>query len=110
MSRQVGLWQGRQGTSVVVSMTAASGLSGAQCHGLVGPKMPTVGVPMAAETWTRPESFDTQALAHLQRQDGVAQVRRGEVAGGGAGGGDDLGGERRLGRAAQHPDRVALRR
>ena len=25
--------------------TAASGLSGAQCHGLVGPKMPTAGVP-----------------------------------------------------------------
>ena len=50
MSRQVGLWQGRQGTSVSVSMTAASGLSGAQCHGLVGPKMPMVGVPMAAAT------------------------------------------------------------
>ena len=27
-------------------MTAASGLSGAQCQGLVGPKMPIVGVPM----------------------------------------------------------------
>ena len=65
---------GRQGTSVRVSITAASGLSGAQCHGLVGPKMPMVGVPMAAATCTRPESLDTAALGDLQREDRVAQI------------------------------------
>ena len=61
--RQVGLWQGRHGTSVLVSITAASGLSGAQCHGLVGPKMPTVGVPIAAATCTSPESLETRRSA-----------------------------------------------
>ena len=61
--RQVGLWHGRHSTTLRVSMVAASGLSGAQCHGLVGPKMPTVGVPIAADTCTRPESFDTVAVA-----------------------------------------------
>src|SRR5512141_2857355 len=44
-------------------MIAASGLRGAQCHGLVGPKLPTVGVPIAADTCTSPETFDTHALA-----------------------------------------------
>ena len=44
-------------------MVAASGLRGAQCQGLVGPKIPTVGVPIAAATCTRPESFDTAAVA-----------------------------------------------
>ena len=92
-------------------MMAASGLSGAQCHGLVGPKMPMVGVPIAAATCTRPESFDTAALAQLEREDGVAQVGRGEVARGRA--------RRRatisaasgaLVRAAEHPDREALAR
>ncbi len=62
-SRQTGLWQGRQGSAIGASITAAIGLSGAQCHGLVGPKMPTAGVPMAAATCRRPESFDTAAWA-----------------------------------------------
>ncbi len=101
------MWHGRHGTLVVVSMVAASGLSGAQCQGLVGPKMPTVGVPMAAETWTRPEVVGDASAGAFQRQDGVAEVRRGEVAGGGTCGADDLGGERCLGLAAEHPDRVA---
>src|SRR6185503_19050589 len=39
----------------------------------------------------------------FQRQDGVAEVRRREVAAGGAGGRYDLGGKRALGWAAQHP-------
>ena len=33
---------------------AASGLSGAQCHGLVGPNIPMVGVPDAAATCREP--------------------------------------------------------
>src|SRR3954463_184887 len=44
-------------------MRGASGLSGAQCHGLVGPKIPIDGVPSAAATWSRPESFDTATSA-----------------------------------------------
>ena len=48
--RQTGLWHGRHGTSVSVSITAARGLSGAQCHGLVGPKIPIDGVLMSKES------------------------------------------------------------
>ena len=44
-------------------MVAASGLSGAQCQGLVGPKIPIEGVPSAAATCRRPESFETAAAA-----------------------------------------------
>src|SRR6187401_2937050 len=65
MRRQVGWWHGRHGTFDSVSIVAASGFSGAQCQGLVGPKMPMVGVPIAAETCWRPESFVTQAAATL---------------------------------------------
>src|SRR5450631_4295737 len=42
---------------------AAIGLSGFQCHGLVGPKIAIVGVPIAAETCIRPESLVTEILA-----------------------------------------------
>src|SRR6202040_1683463 len=62
-SRQTGLWQGRQSSTLLVSIVAASGLSGAQCQGLVGPKMPIEGVPSAAATCNRPESLDTPAEA-----------------------------------------------
>ena len=33
------MWHGRHGSSCVVSIVAAIGLSGAQCHALVGPKI-----------------------------------------------------------------------
>src|ERR1041385_1685028 len=45
------------------SRIAATGLSGFQCHGLVGPKIATVGVPIAAETCIRPESLVTATSA-----------------------------------------------
>src|SRR3954469_5722516 len=45
----------------------------------------------------------------FQRQDGVAEIRRGEIASSGSGGGNDLGGEGAFRRTAQHPDRAALR-
>ena len=38
-------------------------MSGAQCHALVGPKIPIVGVPSAAATCSRPESFETAPFA-----------------------------------------------
>ncbi len=74
---------GRAGRTIrsSISTTAASGLSGAQCHGLVGPKMPIAGVPIAAATCRSPELFDTATLGGGQRQNGVAQVRSGHVAG-----------------------------
>ena len=52
---------GTAGSRVASSVctVAAIGLSGAQCHGLVGPKMPIVGVPSAAATCSSPESFET---------------------------------------------------
>src|SRR6202043_237047 len=62
-SRQVGLWQGRHSRTLLVSIVAASGLSGAQCQGLVGPKIPIECVPSAAATWRRPESLETAAEA-----------------------------------------------
>ncbi len=48
------------GSLLAVSITAAIGLSGAQCQGLVGPKIPTAAVPSAAATWRRPESLETR--------------------------------------------------
>ena len=86
-SRQVGLWQGRQGTSVAVSITAASGLSGAQCQGLVGPKMPTVGVPMAAATWNeagivRHAGAGGFSARMALRRSGDGQVARARAGGG----------------------------
>ena len=102
---------GRAGraSSLAVSIIAASGLSGAQCQGLVGPKMPIVGVPSAAATCSRPESFDTATRGGGERQDGVAQIGAGEVARARVRR-SDLGGERLLVRAAEHPDRDALGR
>src|SRR6478672_3965515 len=61
--RQTGLWQGRHGNSPAACITPARGFSGAQCHGLVGPKMPIVGLPKAAATCMRPESLETTACA-----------------------------------------------
>ena len=62
------------------SRMAATGLSGFQCHGLVGPKMATVGVPIAAETCIRPESLVTDSIRRGERENGVAQIVAGEVA------------------------------
>ena len=45
------------------SSTAASGLSGAQCHGLVGPNTAIAGRPSAAAMCISPESLDTAASA-----------------------------------------------
>ena len=45
------------------SRIAAIGLSGFQCHGLVGPKMAIVGVPIAADTCIKPESLVTEMSA-----------------------------------------------
>ena len=78
-----GLVAGPAGQFALGLDRAASGLSGAQCHGLVGPKIPTVGVPSAAATCSRPELLDTAAEAAAERQNGVAQVRAGEIAGAG---------------------------
>ena len=44
---------------------AAIGLSGFQCQGLVGPKIATVGVPIAADTCISPESLVTAASAAI---------------------------------------------
>src|ERR1051325_81386 len=55
--RQVGRWHGWQGKSVANLIAAASGLSGGQSWGLVGPKIEIVGVPIAAETCDSPESL-----------------------------------------------------
>ena len=107
-TRQIGMWHGWQSSfSAVCVTTAAMGLSGAQCHGLVGPKMPIVGVPSAAATCSRPESFDTATFAAasariaLRRSVPVrSRVSRCGIA-------DDAR-ERRLGGAAEHPDVRAL--
>src|SRR3954469_24307006 len=45
----------------------------------------------------------------FQRQDGVAEVRRGEIASSGSGGVYDLGSEGTFRRTAQHTDRASLR-
>ena len=60
------MWHGRQSRLVAVSIVAASGFRGAQCHGLVGPNIPIEGVPRAAATCRSPESFDT-AIATWSR-------------------------------------------
>src|SRR5262245_9985843 len=75
--RHTGLWHGRQGRALATSMTAAIGLSGAQRQGLVGPKSPTAGVPSAAATWRRPESFETAASAAARAR--IALRRSGPV-------------------------------
>ena len=105
-SRQIGLWQGRQSSALLVSIVAASGLSGAQCQGLVGPKMPIDGVPSAAATWSRPESLETAAAptpAPGWRRAGRARSGRGRRLSPtiSAASGFLVG-------AAQHPDREAL--
>ena len=106
--RQVGLWQGRQGTSVSVSIVAASGLSGAQCQGLVGPKMPTVGVPMAAATCSEAGIVRSRRRRQLRAPGWRCGGRSSQIARRRAGRADDLRGQRRFRRAAQHPDREAL--
>ena len=80
-SRQTGLWQGRQGKLACRSCTTpASGLSGAQCQGLVGPKMPMVGVPIAAATCSRPELFDIASSAAASARMALRRSVPGEVA------------------------------
>ena len=46
----------------------STGLSGFQCHGLVGPKMPIVGVPSAAATCIRPESLEIATFGRGKRE------------------------------------------
>src|SRR6185312_7519950 len=60
---QTGRWHGWHGTTVLVCTVAARPFSGAQRWGLVGPKIPMVGVPSAAAICIRPESLDIATLA-----------------------------------------------
>ena len=104
--RQTGLWQGRQGRSLDVSIVAASGLSGAQCQGLVGPKMPIEGVPSGRGDMEKAGIVGNRRGGGGERQDGVAQIVAGQVAGRRIA--DDLRGQRFFAGAAQHPDRKTL--
>src|SRR5881227_664524 len=56
-------WQGSHGGGVLVWIVAARPFRGAQRYGLVGPKMPMVGVPRAAAICIRPESLEMATLA-----------------------------------------------
>ena len=84
------------------------GLSGFQCHGLVGPKIATVGVPMRGRDVHQPELFGHRGVGGGHRQDGIAQIAAGQIAHLGAAGRADLLGNRRLARSAEHPDRGAV--
>src|SRR5664280_2455496 len=59
------------------SRMAAIGLSGFQGHGLVGPKIATVGVPIAADTCISPESLVTATSAAASAR--IALRRSGPV-------------------------------
>ena len=86
------------------------GLSGFQCHGLVGPKIAIVGVPIAADTCISPESLVTETSAAASARIALRKsllVRSRTRLAGGLG---DLFGERRLVRSAQDPDRCAVLR
>ncbi len=106
-SRQIGRWQGRQASAPEISTISASGLSGAQCHGLVGPKMPIAGVSSAAATCSRPEIVRNRDIGGRKRQDGIAQLGSGEVADAGAVATDDLCGDRLLARPTENPYRMS---
>ena len=85
---------------------AASGLSGAQCQGLVGPEN--------ADRRRAERGGDVQEAGIVgdrhrrgrQRENGVAQIVAGEVAGLGVA--DDLGGKRLLIGTAQDPNGEAV--
>ena len=72
------LWHGRHGSSPCASMIPDSGLRGAQCQGLVRPKIPTLDFPSAAATCRQIIRY--HGARRCQAQNSIAQVGSGEIA------------------------------